>query len=342
MEITKQDILSLPKSELHCHLDGSVRINTIIDLAREYKIELPSYEESGLEKHLICGRKVVDLVEYLDAFRMTLSVMQDKDALERIAFELVEDAARENLWYFEVRFSPTLHDKKGLSYSEIVEAVLRGFAKGEAKYNIKVGLIICAMREKSLDEALEMARLCVKYYGKGVVAFDLAGAEAGNPAKKFGKAFAMIRKSLVNRTIHAGEAFGAKSIFQAIELGAHRIGHGISLEENEQLFQYVNNHRIAIEVCLKCNTQTGTPLEEHPLPRFVKKGLCVTLNTDNRLMSATTLTDEYMLAINTYSFSKKQVKELIINSFTAAFLPFDEKRQLLQKVEEKTRDVLGN
>lgn len=342
MEITKQDILSLPKSELHCHLDGSVRINTIIDLAREYKVELPCYEENSLEKHLICGRKVVDLVEYLEAFRITLSVMQEKDALERVAFELAEDAAQENLWYLEVRFSPILHEEKGLSYSEIVEAVLRGFAKAQQKYNIKVGLIICAMREKPLDKAIEMARLCIKYYGRGVVAFDLAGAEAGNPAKKYGKAFAMIRKNLINRTIHAGEAFGAKSIFQAIELGAHRIGHGISLEENEQLLRYINNHRIAVEVCLKCNTQTGISLEAHPLPRFIEQELCVTLNTDNRLMSATTLTDEYMLAIATYSLNKQQVKKLIINSFSAAFLPFAEKQQLLEKVEDKVRDVLGD
>lgn len=346
MEITKKDILSVPKSELHCHLDGSVRINTIIDMAREYKIDLPSYEPDDLEKHLICGRKVLDLVEYLDAFRMTLSVMQEKESLERVAFELAEDAALENLWYLEVRFSPTLHCNNGLSYEEIVESVLRGFEKAQQKYKIKVGLIICAMREKSVDEALAMVDLCIKYRDKGVVAFDLAGPEAGNPAKKYRKAFTVVRKNLINRTIHAGEAFGAKSIFQAVELGTQRIGHGITLLEDEKLSKYVNDHRITLEVCLKCNTQTGIPLEKHPLPEFIKQGMCVTLNTDNRLMSATTLTDEYLLAVETYSLNWDDVKQLTLNSFRSAFLPFSEKRVMLSELqkfwEERTPDVLGN
>lgn len=333
-KITKKDLFSLPKSELHCHLDGSVRLETIIDLAREYNVALPSHEQEKLAELLICGRKVEDLVAYLNAFGITLSVMQEKNALERIAFELAEDAASENVWYLEGRFSPTLHTQNGLKGSEIIEAVLRGFKKAEAKYEIKTGLIICAIREKSSEDSVKMAHLCNDYYGKGVVAFDLAGKEIGNPANDHHNAFRYIREKHINRTVHAGEAYGPASIGLAIEEGAHRIGHGISLIKDPSLLSYVNNHRIALEVCLKCNTQIGMPLSEHPLPEFIKKGLCITLNTDNRLMTATTLTDEYWLAVETYKLEWKEVKKIILCGFEKAFLPFDEKTKLLEKVKK--------
>jgi len=306
----------------------------LIELAREQKVQLPTLDEEQLKKLLISGSQVGSLENYLKAFDITLAVMQEKEALSRIAFELAEDAARENVWYLEVRFSPVLHLHKGLRYSEIVDAILLGLEKARRQYHIKTGLIICAMRDHPPSESRELAEVCIAYKNKGVVGFDLAGAELDYPAKNHVTAFALVLNNNINCTIHAGEAFGPPSIAQAIHYcGAHRIGHGTRLREDGDLLNYVNDHRIPLEICLTSNLQTHSvaSLEEHPFRFYFDYRLRVTLNTDNRLMSATTVTDELFLAAKTFKLTMEDIKDIIIHGFKSAFLSYRDRKRLLDE-----------
>jgi adenosine deaminase len=332
--IVREDILKLPKSDLHCHLDGSLRLATLVELAREYKVELPTFDEERLRHTLLCGRRVDSLESYLKAFAITLMVLQDKDALARVAFELAEDAAKENVWYLEVRFSPLLHTNRGLRYAEIVDAVLDGLQRAQKQYKILTGLIICGMRDRPPAESKYLAEVCVAYKNKGVVGFDLAGAEMDNPAKDHQEAFTLVLTNNINCTIHAGEAYGPASIAQAIHYcGTHRIGHGTRLIEDGDLLNYVNDHRIPLEICLTSNLQTNSvrSLDEHPFRFYFDYKLRVTLNTDNRLMSATTSTDELWLAAQHYDLSMNEVKDIIIHGFKSAFLSYRVRKNLLEE-----------
>lgn len=334
MDITRDAILKLPKTDLHCHLDGSLRLATLIELAKEQKAPLPTFDEEELRKLLISGSRVGSLETYLKAFDITLMVMQEKNALTRIAFELAEDAAKENVWCLEVRFSPVLHMRKGMRYAEIVDSVLLGLEKARMQYKIKTGLIICAMRDHPPSESRELAEVCIAYKNKGVVAFDLAGAEMDYPAKDHVNAFSLVLNNNINCTIHAGEAYGPASIAQAIHYcGAHRIGHGTRLREDGDLLNYVNDHRIPLEICLTSNLQTHSvdSLEEHPFRFYFDYKLRVTLNTDNRLMSATTVTDELLLAAKTFKLTMEDIKDIIIHGFKSTFLSYRDKKRLLDE-----------
>ncbi len=340
MEITRQQILELPKTDLHCHLDGSLRPKSILEMAQEQKVQLPTNDEEELNRLLLNGREVDSLVTYLKAFDITLLVLQEKDALARVAYEVAEDAAKENVWYLEVRFSPILHTNHGLRYSEIIDAVLEGLEKAQKDFGIHTGLIICAMRNRSASESKQLAEICLAYKNRGVVAFDLAGAEQGNPAKDHTEAFYLVLNNNINCTIHAGEAYGPASIAQALHYcGAHRIGHGTRLAEDGDLLNYVNDHRIPLEICLTSNMQTKSvsSLELHPFRFFLDYGLRVTLNTDNRLMSGTTVTDEYMLAVEKYNLTIDEIYDIIIAGFKSSFLGYKERKALLKKV----LDVIG-
>lgn len=335
MDYTREDIFKLPKTDLHCHLDGSLRVSTLIELAREQGVELPSFDPDELGKIVKAGPTCTSLVEYLRAFDVTLSVLQDEAALRRVSRELAEDAAAENVRYIEVRYSPILHQQKGLRLPTIVEAVLDGLHEGERKTGIKTGVIICGMRHISPEVSLRLAELSVAYKNKGVVAFDLAGAEANFPAKDHREAFFLIHNNNVNITIHAGEAYGASSIAQAVHYcNAHRIGHGVRLREDPELLDFVADHRIPLEMCLQSNVQTKSvpTLEEHPLRRYYDYGVRVTLNTDNRLVSDTTVTDDLFLAGQIFDFELADIKNIIINGFKSAFLPHRDKVTLLASV----------
>lgn len=333
-EISREAIFNYPKTDLHCHLDGSMRIPSIIEIAKEHKIQLPTFDEEELSRILICGAQVDSLVTYLKAFDVTLLVLQDKDSLARAAFELAEDAAKENVWYLEVRFSPMLHVSNKLRYSEIVDAVLEGLELAEKRYRIQTGVIICGMRDRSPAESKMLAEICVAYKNRGVVAFDLAGAEINHPPKHHIEAFSLVLSNNINCTIHAGEAYGPASIAQAIHYcGAHRIGHGTRLAQDGDLLNYVNDHRIPLEVCLTSNIQTKSvdTFDHHPFRLYLDYNLRVTLNTDNRLMSNTTSTDELMVAVEQYGLSIDEVKDIIIYGFKSAFLPYREKVRLLKQ-----------
>lgn len=335
MIIDQNIIKKMPKTDLHCHLDGSVRIQTIIDLARKQKVELPSYDPKELKKILIPGIKCKSLEEYLKPFDLTLKVLQDAESLSRVAFELAEDAARENIWYMEVRYSPVLHTQKGMKLPEIVEAVRYGLEKAEKKYHIKTGIIICGMRNINPQTSLMLAELAVAFKNKGVVGFDLAGVEENYPAKHHREAFYQILNNNINCTAHAGEAYGPESIHQALHYcGAHRIGHGTRLREDEDLLNYVNDHRIPMEVCLTSNIQTkaAPSFRKHPLKFYFDYGLRVTINTDNRLVSNTTVTKELHLAAKYADWNMNDLKTVIVAGFKSAFLPMRDKTIMLNMV----------
>jgi len=325
----------LPKSDLHVHLDGSLRISTILELAREQGVELPADTADGLLKAMNCGVRTGSLVEYLKAFDVTLKVLQTEEALSRVAYELCEDAARENVRYMEVRYAPMLHTRKGLRLSTVVEAVLSGLNRAREHVGVNAKIIICGIRNISPESSLDMARLAVAYKNRGVVGFDLAGAEYDHPPKHHRDAFDLIRKNNINCTIHAGEAFGPESIAQAIHLcGAHRIGHGVRLWENGDLLAYVNDHRIPLECCPSSNVQTGavTEIARHPIRLYHDLGLRVTVNTDNRLITDTSVSRELWLCHAQLAMSLDDVKRIILNGFKAAFLPFHQRQDYVRRI----------
>lgn len=325
----------LPKTDLHVHLDGSLRLSTIIELARDRKVELPSFEEPALRKAMNLGQNCGSLVEYLKAFDVTLRVMQDKEALFRVAFELAEDAARENVRYMEVRYAPMLHTREGMKLTSVVEAVLGGLRAAHEAFGIEANVILCGIRNVSSESSLEMAELAVAYKGRGVVGFDLAGAEYDHPAKHHKRAFQLVRDNNINVTIHAGEAYGPESVAQAIHVcGAHRIGHGCRLREDGDLLHYVNDHRIPLECCPSSNVQTGavTSLKSHPLKRYFDLGVRVTVNTDNRLVTDTTVSRELWICHAEMGMALPDIKSMIMAGFKSSFLPFHIKQGYLRQV----------
>lgn len=323
---------SLPKTDLHCHLDGSLRLETILELAKKHRVSLPTFDPALLHRQLYAGERTSSLDEYLKAFAITTSVLQTEDALERAAFELAQDAAAEAVRYLEVRFSPLLHLQKSLSPSLVIEAVLRGLRMAERSYKIRCGLILCAIRSDPPANSFRIAELCVAFKHRGVVAFDLAGSEEGNPAKEHRAAFQLVIDNNINCTAHAGESFGPDSIHQAIhKCGAHRIGHGTHLPENGELLNYVNDHRIPLEVCPSSNLQTAAAKswQTHPVDFFVDYGLRVTINTDNRLITGTTVSQELHHCVTHYDWPLETVKRVLLSGFKSAFLPYRERRDLL-------------
>jgi adenosine deaminase len=341
MTISEDLIRRLPKVELHCHLDGSIRIDTVLDLAEKNNVRLPATNRKDLEKILTIGKKRGSLEDYLERFDITLSVMQTPEALTRIAYELIEDVARENVRYIEIRYSPILHTKKGMTPEDSVNAVRKGLKKGERRYGVKSGIIICGIRNISPAVSLKLADLTVRYKHKGVVGFDLAGAEENFPAKDHREAFYLILNNNINATIHAGEVFGPASIHQAIHYcGAHRIGHGTRLREDRDLMYYVRDHRIPLEICLISNWHTYSirSLKHHPMKFYYDQGIRITLNTDNRLISNTTLTKEFMVARDLFGFQLHDFREVTIAAMKSAFLPHDERKVLIRSIAQELEE----
>ncbi|MBN2694837.1 adenosine deaminase [bacterium] len=341
--LTKEEIRRFPKTDLHLHLDGSLRLSTILDLAKKDNVDLGVTTEEELAKLIHMGENCSSLEEYLIAFRVTLSVLQTEESLYRVAYELAEDAAAENVRYMEVRYAPVLHREKGLSLTQIIEAVLHGLKAGERDFGVKSGVILSGIRNISNEYSLRLAELAVAYKNFGVVGFDLAGAEANYPAKDHQEAFKLIRFNNINSTCHAGEAYGPESIHQALHLvGAHRIGHGTRLREDGNLLNYVNDHRIPLEVCIKSNVQTGAVqnIKTHPVRFYYDLGIRVTINTDNRLITDTTVTDELYLLHTVFKFSVEDLRNVIINGFKSAFLPYRQKQELLKNVLEEFDNLI--
>jgi len=322
---------------LHCHLDGSVRPTTLLDLADEYDVAMPRRTASALRDYMRVS-DAASLEDYLERFDVTLAVMQTADALERISYELAEDAAADGVRYLEVRFAPILNVRRGLSLGDVLEASLRGLERAAARQPIVSRVIVTALRNMSPELSRELASLAVAYRHRGVVGFDLAGGERGHPASHHAAAFRYAREHDLACTCHAGEGDDASSVRQAIHVcGANRIGHATHLVEDESLTQYVNDRRIPLEICLTSNVQTRATAryETHPLRQYFDRGMNVVLNTDNRLMSDTTLTDEYAHAAAHLGFTFDELCELARNSFASAFLPWEERQLLLAEVERE-------
>jgi adenosine deaminase len=343
LSIFSNKLRQLPKAELHCHLDGSVRPETLLELAREHRIQLPRQTSQELASFM----KVDDaqsLEDYLRRFDVTISVLQSEEALERVAYELAEDAAEDGVRYIEVRNAPILNVVQGLTLVQAVDAPLRGLRRAEKAFGITARFIICGLRQFPPEQSLELAQLAVEFKNDGVVAFDLAGGEKGNPAARHVEAFRYAREHNLAVTVHAGEGDGAESVRQAVHVcGANRIGHGTRLIEDPELTQYVNDRRIALEVCLTSNVQTrvADSYATHPVREYFDRGLNVTLNTDNRLMSGTTLTDEYVYAAEHLGFTVEELAGIALNGFESAFLPWEERLMLIEEVSEKIDEMIG-
>ncbi|MDD2596295.1 MAG: adenosine deaminase [Candidatus Cloacimonetes bacterium] len=342
IKMTRELIEKLPKTDLHVHLDGSVRLQTIIDLAHEGGIKLPTTDVEELRKLIVCGDHTVSLDDYLRGFDIVNLVLQNKEGLRRAAYELAEDAARENVRYMEVRYSPILHTHGGLKLTDISQAVIDGLKKGERDFGIQTGVIICGIRNMDPTTSLKLAELAIAFKNKGVIAFDLAGGEYNHPAKDHKDAFDLALRNNLNITIHAGEAYGPESIHQALHYcGTHRIGHGTRLVEDGDLLNYVNDHRIPLEICIKSNLHTKAVknIKSHPIDFYIDYGLRVTINTDNRTISDTTVTDEYMLAIDKLGLDYATVKNVILNGFKSAFLPYKERVRLINTTLKEIEDI---
>jgi adenosine deaminase len=345
MKLDRGVLKSLPKVLLHEHLDGVLRPKTVIELARSAKYDqLPTEDPEELARWFHQGANQGSLPKYLEGFAHTIAVTQTEQALERVAYEQAEDLSRDGVVYFETRFAPIFHTRKGLSHQQVVAAVLKGLERGRRDFGISSGLIICAMR--NMDVSLEMAELAVDFRERGVVGFDLAGEEGGYPPKKHVEAFHYIQRQNFNITIHAGEGFGKESIWQAIQYcGAHRIGHGTRLVDDiavadskvvklGDLAQYVLDKRIPLEICLLSNVHTGAAhsLSEHPFRIFYQEKFRVTLNTDNRLMSDTTMSKEFEAAGDTFGLSLEDFEKITINAMKSAFLPYDQRCDFIYSI----------
>ena len=327
----------LPKAELHCHLDGSLRPQTMLELAREKGVVMPAKDADALREYMTVS-DAQNLEQYLERFAVTLSVMQSESALERVAYELAEDAARDGVRYIEVRYAPVLNVREGLSLEQAVEAPLRGLARAETDHGIIGRVIVTAIRNMSPGVSQELAELAVAYKQKGVVGFDLAGGELGNPASAHAKAFSYVRSHDLACTCHAGEGDGPESVRQAVHVcGAHRIGHATRLIEDASLTDYCNDHRIPLEICLTSNVQTrvAPSYSLHPFREYFDRGLNVVLNTDNRLMSGVTLTDEYVHASQGLGFSFDELARVALNGFESCFLPYEERVRLVARAQSE-------
>jgi adenosine deaminase len=340
----KSRFKALPKVLLHEHLDGVLRPQTVIELADTvHYAELPTKDPTALAQWFHQGANQGSLAKYLEGFKHTIAVMQTAEALERVAYEQAADLADDGVVYYETRFAPVFHTTTGLTHQQVVTAVLKGMSRGRQDFGISSGLILCAMR--NMNVSLEMAELAVDFRERGVVGFDLAGEEGGYPPKKHVDAFHYIQRENFNITVHAGEGFGKESIWQAIQYcGAHRIGHGTRLIDDiavadgkavklGDLAQYVLDKRIPLEICLISNVHTGaTPsLEQHPFKILYQEKFRVTLNTDNRLMSNTTMTREFEAAAETFGLTFDDFEKISINSMKSAFLPYDQRCDLIYK-----------
>jgi adenosine deaminase len=342
--VSEELLRALPKTDLHCHLDGSLRLATLLDLAEKQRVKLPADTPEGLAKAIHMGETCASLEDYLVAFDVTLAVLQTEEALYRAAYELATDCAAENVRYLEVRYSPVLHTRQGLKPTTIVDAVLDGLRQAKRDSGVKSNVIICGIRHMDPKTSVRLAELAVAYKGKGVVGFDLAGAEEGHPARHHREAVQLILDNNVNVTIHAGEAYGPDSIAQAVhKCGAHRIGHGVRLRESGDLLNYVNDHRIPLEMCPSSNVQTGSvpDFASHPLKFYFDFGLRVTVNTDNRLITDTSVTKELLLAHRQMGFTLEDLCTVLVQGFKSTFLPFREKQDLLRAVNAEIAEVLA-
>ncbi|MET7803844.1 adenosine deaminase [Micromonospora chersina] len=347
MAISYEDIVKAPKALLHDHLDGGLRPATIVELAAEAGHELPTTDPEALGRWFAEAANSGSLERYLETFAHTVAVMQTGPALRRVARECALDLAADGVVYAEVRFAPEQHLEQNLTLDEVVDAVVTGFREGsalaaEAGTPIRVGTLLTAMRHAARSQ--EIAELAVRHRDTGVVGFDIAGAEAGFPPTRHLDAFEYLQRENFHFTIHAGEAFGLPSIWQAIQwCGADRLGHGVRIVDDitpgnppvlGRLAAYVRDKRIPLELCPSSNVQTGAAasIADHPIGLLRDLRFRVTVNTDNRLMSGTSMSREMALLVDAFGYGWKELQWFTINAMKSAFIPFDERLKIIDEV----------
>jgi adenosine deaminase len=334
-----------PKVLLHDHLDGGVRPATVIDLATEARYRgLPTTDPEGLAQWFQRGADRKSLELYLEGFEHTLAVMQTKEALTRVAAECAEDLAADNVVYAEVRMAPEQHVEGGLTLDEAVQAILEGFRMGSAGRGITVGFLLTAMRQG--NRSPEIAELAVRHRDAGVVGFDIAGPEAGYPPTLHLDAFRLIARENFHFTIHAGEGFGLPSIWEALQIcGAERLGHGVRIVDDitilpdgrpslGRLASFVRDRRVPLELCPSSNVHTGAApsIEQHPIGLLRRLRFRVTVNTDNRLMSGITLSEEFVRLVDAFGFGLDEMEWLTLNAMKSAFWPFDGRLRIINEL----------
>jgi adenosine deaminase len=343
MTLSPDFIARAPKALLHDHLDGGVRPQTVIDLAQEYGYhQLPTIDLHDLAVWFHRGAKRNDLVLYLETFAHTVGVMQHRDAIERVAFECASDLAADGVVYAEVRFAPELHLEAGMQLDEVVDAVSTGFARGAAGTGLTIYSILSAMRTAA--RSTEIAELAVRHRDNGVVGFDIAGAEAGHPPTRHLDAFQYVKQQNFHATIHAGEAFGLPSIWEALQwCGAERLGHGVRIVDDIELVNgtyhlgrlaaYVRDRRIPLELCPTSNVNTGVcdSIADHPIGLLRRLRFRVTVNTDNRLMSDTSMSNEFRQLNEAFGWGLADFEWLTVNAMKSAFAPFDERLRIINE-----------
>lgn len=311
-----------PKIELHCHLDGSLRVETVIDLAQNEGIKLPTSNVSELKSYLTAPEDCPSLDEYLERFDLPISVLQTKEGLERAAFELMEDSAKDNVKYIEIRFAPLFHINKGLSIEEVMESVLSGIKKAEESYEIKGNVILSFLKFMPADTIYDVIERCSNYLGMGVVGVDLAGSEEEEFAHKFVKPMAHARELGYRVTIHAGETGFGINVLESVQLlGAERIGHGVDIRDCKEAYDIVREMGIFLEMCPTSNVQTKAVknILDHPIVEFTKLDLPVTMNTDNRTVSNTTMSNELTLCTKNLHLTEEMYRKIYMNSIEATF-----------------------
>ncbi|MNO60981.1 Aminodeoxyfutalosine deaminase [compost metagenome] len=333
--VDKNMLKRLPKIDLHLHLDGSVRPQTLLELAETEGLTLPAAKADDLLRFMRVEGDCPSLVDYLSKFDLVLPAMQTAYSIQRTAYEVVEQAAEHNCKYIEVRMGARLHLQKGLSLDEVIEAFVTGLNRGEAAYGVKArGIIIC-MRNHVPYDNLEVVEAAARFMGRGVVAVDLAGPENGYPPELHQEVFDLAKKHGIPFTIHAGEAAGADSIYGAVvKLGSNRIGHGVRLKEDMDLLERVREQRIPLEFCPISNIQTkaSTSWGTYPIREYFDQGLLITVNTDNLTVSDTNMTKELAVLTDHFQFTLPEIEQIILNSVEAAFLKEEEKRQLYEEI----------
>ena len=326
-----QSIKEIPKIELHCHLDGSVRVDTIIDIAKKEGIKLDSYKRCDIEKLVQVPNDCTSLNEYLKRFDLPNKVMQSSENIKRITFELLEDAQKENIKYIEIRFAPLLHLQKGLSIEEVIQSAIDGINQAQRIYDIKGNLILSCMRNMSEDDAILLIEKGRKFLNKGVVAIDLAGPEEEGFANKYKRAIELARSYGYNITIHAGEAASAQNVIDAINiLKAQRIGHGVRIKDMKDAYDLVKKTGVVLEMCPTSNIQTKAIecLNKYPLYDFYKDGIKLSINTDNRTVSNIDLSNEIKVISDEFNMSKEKYKDIYLNTIDAIFADESTKKWL--------------
>jgi adenosine deaminase len=354
MALDLDTIAAAPKVLLHDHLDGGLRPQSIVELAEDVGYDrLPTTDPGELARLISRGANRNDLVLYLETFAHTVAVMQTREALTRVAAECAEDLAADGIVYAEIRFAPELHQERGLSLDEVMESVLEGFAQGSEGRGITVRALCSAMRQRA--SSVEIAQLAVRFRDRGVAGFDIAGPEAGHPPSRHLDAFSYVMRENFHITIHAGEAFGLPSIAEAIQMcGAERLGHGVRIIDDIEvdadgearlgrLAAFVRDRRIPLEMCPSSNVHVGAApsIAEHPIGLLAGLRFRVTVNTDNRLMSGTSLSNEFLLLHEAFGWDLSDVRWMTINAMKSAFDPFDQRLALINEVIKPGFAALG-